>query len=130
MTHKREAKEMKRRTLATLAAAILTVFLSTAAQAATNDAEDSDTRLVDAKVVEVTERRISVIARSGVEHVIALDTVGTRITLGTSDVRPADLKVGDVVTVVLDAESPLKLARQITVGAPAGGFARLARVQE
>jgi hypothetical protein len=130
MTTGREAKEMKRRTLATLMAAILGVFLSTAAHAATANTEDSDTRFVDAKVVEVTEQRISVIARSGVEHVIALDAVGTRVSLGGSDVRPADLKVGDVVTVTLDAESPLKLARQITVGVPAGGFARLARVQE
>ncbi|HZI20565.1 MAG TPA: hypothetical protein VEY09_18495 [Pyrinomonadaceae bacterium] len=121
---------MKSRTLATLTAAILAVFLSTAARAATSDAEDSDTRFTDAKVVEVTEQRISIIARSGVEHVIALDSVGTRVTLAGSDVRTADLKVGDIVTVVLDAESQLKLARQITVGAPAGGFARLARVRE
>jgi len=121
---------MKTRTLATLTAAILAVFLTTAARAATSDSEDSDTRFVDAKVVEVTDKRISVIARSGVEHVVALDAAGTKVSLGGKDVRPADIRVGDVVTVVLDAESPLKLARQITVGAPAGGFARLARLQE
>jgi hypothetical protein len=121
---------MKSKTLATLTAAVLAVFLSATAHAATSDLEDTDSRFVDAKVVEVTERRISVIARSGVEHVIALDTVGTKVSLMGRDVRPAELRVGDVVTVVLDAESPLKLAREITVASPAGGFARLARLQE
>lgn len=119
---------MKRKALITLTATFLTVFLSTAAHAAISDTEDTDTRFVDAKVVEVSERRIAVIARSGVEHVVALDAEGTQISLGGRDVKVGDLRVGDIVTVVLDAESPLKLARQIKVEALAGS--RLARLKE
>jgi hypothetical protein len=111
---------MRRRTYTTLAAVILTVFLAGAANASVSNSEDTDTRFVDAKVVEVTERRISVIARSGVEHVIAMDGVGTKVTLGDREVKPAALRVGDVVTVELDARNPLKFARHISVGVPAG----------
>lgn len=119
---------MKRKTLNILTAAFLAIFLSSSAHAVTSDLEDTDTRFVDAKVVEVSEQRIAVIARSGVEHVIALDAENTQVSLGGKDVLAADLRVGDIVTVVLDSESRLKLARQIKVEALAGS--RLARLRE
>jgi hypothetical protein len=113
---------MKRKTLATLTAVLMAILFSVnMARASVLADEDTDTRFVGAKVVEVNERHISIIARSGVEHVIAVDRTGTKVSRSGNEVKPEALRVGDVVTVELDAESPLKLARHISVGAPARG---------
>ena len=110
---------MKRRSLATLFAVLLLAVFSTAALAANADEEDTDTRLVDAKVVEVNERHISVIARTGVEHVIAINSDDTLVRNKGIIVSLKDLRVGDVVSVELDALNPLKFARHIVIAVPA-----------
>jgi hypothetical protein len=110
---------MKRQSLATLLAVLLLTVFSTAALAANADEEDTDTRLVDAKVVEVNERHISVIARTGVEHVIAINSNDTLVRNKGTIVSLKDLRVGDVVSVELDALNPLKFARHIVIAVPA-----------
>jgi hypothetical protein len=110
---------MKRRSLATLFAVLLLTVFSTAALAARADEEDTDTRLVDAKVVEVNERHISVIARTGVEHVIAINNSDTLVRSKGTIVSLKDLREGDTVTVELDALNPLKFARHIVIAVQA-----------
>ena len=111
---------MRQRSLAGLFAFLLAVTLSAPALASADKDADTDTRMVDAKVVEVNERHISVVARSGVEHVIATDAADTRVTQEGKRVSLKDLKVGDVVTVELDEQSQLKFARHISIAAQAG----------
>lgn len=91
------------------------IFAAGMTPAADTNDEDTDTRIVEAEVVEITATRISVIARSGVEHVIALDDTHTKITADGETVNIKDVREGDVVTIELDAESPLKLAKNIQV---------------
>ena len=113
------AKRMKQRHLVKiLTAALLLTFLSyTAARASSlEDAnEDTDTRMIDARVVEVTDARISVVARTGVEHVIAIDRTDTKVTIDGLAVALQDLREGDVVTVELDANNPMKFAKNISM---------------
>ena len=112
---------MRRRSLAGLIAVTLTLAAYAPALAASDRAQqDTDVRKVDAKVVEVNERHISIVARTGVEHVIATDAADTHVTLRGKRVELKKLRVGDVVTVDLDAESPLKFARRIVIGEQAG----------
>lgn len=110
---------MKQRHLVNiLTAALLLTFLSfTAARASSlGDAnEDTDTRMIDAHVVEVTDARISIVARTGVEHVIAIDRTDTKVTIDGLVVSLQDLREGDVVTVELDAKNPMKFARNISM---------------
>ena len=108
---------MRQRHLATIFAALLLMFFSTAARAATDGDrnEDTDNRLVDAKVVEVSDARISVIARTGVEHVIAIDRVDTKVTIDGEVVSLKDVREGDVITVELDAQNPIKFAKNISM---------------
>ncbi len=111
---------MKRRSLVTLFAVLLLTVFSTAATFAANaDEEDTDTRLVDAKVVEVNERHISVIAQTGVEHVIAINNSDTLVRSKGTIVSPKDLREGDIVTVELDALNPQKFARHIVIAVKA-----------
>ena len=108
-----------RRSRVSLIAIVLTALLAAPAWAATGG-EDTDTRMVDAKVVEVTDDHISVIARTGVEHVIATADVATKVTIEGKQVSLKDLRQGDVVTVELDAENPLKFARRINIAVRSG----------
>jgi hypothetical protein len=109
---------MKRQRLATLfAALLLTVFYTTATTVAFESSEeDTDTKMVAARVVEVTEMRISVIARSGVEHVIAIDGAGTKVKVDGRLVSLKDVREGDIITVELDEKNPVKFAKNIEVG--------------
>ncbi len=112
---------MKRRNLANLLAALLIAACSSTALAASGGTdEDTDTRFVNAKVVEVTDSRISVVARSGVEHVIAIDGSNTRVLIEGERVSLKDVRQGDVVTVELDEQNPVKFARNISVTAQPG----------
>ena len=110
---------MKQRHLVKIltAALLLTFFSFTATRASSlEDAnEDTDTRMIDARVVEVTDARISVVARTGVEHVIAIDRADTKVTIDGLAVALQDLREGDVVTVELDADNPMKFAKNITM---------------
>ena len=117
---------MRRRSLASLFAVVLALAAYAPALAANGD-EDTDVRMVDAKVVEVNSRHISVVARSGVEHVIATDAADTHVTHKGKRVEMKRLKVGDLVTVDLDAANPLKFARRIVIGDQAGATLASAR---
>ena len=108
---------MNSRSCKTIFAALLIAFslATTALQANPVTDDDTDTRMVDARVVEVAETRISVIARSGVENVIAINSEATRVTIDGNSVSLADLRVGDIVTIQLCSVNRLKLARNISV---------------
>jgi hypothetical protein len=118
---------MRRRSLACVIAVLMSAAVYAPALAAKGDGDDTDVRLVDAKVVEVNDRHISVVARTGVEHVIATDADGTHVTLKGSRVAFKKLQVGDTVIVELDAANPLKFARRIVIGAQAGSTLASAR---
>lgn len=107
---------MTKRILAAAALALLVTLGPNVALASGDDDADTDTRFVKARVVEVSERRIAVITRSEVEHVIAVDGEGTKVRVGDRLVSVKDLREGDVVTVELDELNPMKFARNITVG--------------
>lgn len=111
---------MRRRSLASLIAVMISLAVYAPALAAPKGEKDSDTRMVDAKVVEVNDRHISIIARTGVEHVIATDSADTHVTLRGKRVELKSLHVGDLVTVELDAQNPLKFARRIVIGEQTG----------
>ena len=110
---------MRRRSLASLIALMLTLAAYAPAHAS-DGAQDTDVRKVDAKVVEVNDRHISIVARTGVEHVIATDAADTHVTLAGKRVELKKLRVGDVVTVDLDTANPLKFARRIIIGEQSG----------
>ena len=118
---------MCRRSLASLFAVILALAAYAPALAAADGAEDTDVLMVDAKVVETGARHISVIARTGVEHVIATDAADTHVTHKGKRVELKRLRVGDVVTVHLDAANPLKFARRIVIGEQGGTAVASAR---
>src|SRR5215210_8147666 len=111
---------MRRRSLAGLIAVMLTLGTYAPALAASDGPQDTDVRKVDAKVVEVNDRHISIVARTGVEHVIATDAADTHVTLRGKRIDLKKLRVGDVVTVDLDASSQLKFARRIVIGEQSG----------
>ena len=119
---------IKRRYLASLLAALLLTFFSNAALAAINDDnEDTDLRMVNARVVEVADGHISIITRSGVEHVIAIDSTGTKVTIEGQAVSLKDVREGDVVTVELDEHNPMMFARTITMSSEQVQVARVRR---
>lgn len=107
---------MRSKPLAAFLAAMLLMFFSTAIQASGDGKnEDTDTRMVGAKVLEVAESHISVMARTGVEHVIAVDSVGTKVTVDGKAVSLKEIREGDIVTVELDAKKPVKFAKNIVM---------------
>jgi hypothetical protein len=108
---------MKRRSLAIIISILVSAAAHTAsALAAGPTDDDTDARMVDAKVVEVNDSHISVVARTGVEHVIATDTADTHVVRKGKRVKFKELKVGDLVTVELDASKSVKFARHIVIG--------------
>lgn len=92
-----------------------------------NKDEDTETRIINAQVVEVTDARISVMVRTGVEHVIMINRKNTKVTIDGADVLLKDVKEGDIVTIELDAASPMKLAKGIRVIAHSNETARINR---
>lgn len=108
---------LRQRSLPTIFAALLIALFYTNAPAAskTEEGKDTDTRMINAKVVEVNDSHISVIARTGVEHVIAVDRNDTKITRDGKVVSLKDLREGDVVTVELDAGKQMKFAKNISM---------------
>ena len=105
---------------------MMMVFSATAL-AADTDGQDTKARLVNAKVVEVTDGHISVITPKGVEHVIAIDDEGTKVMIDEEFVSLKDLREGDVVTVELDTLNPLKFAMSIEISKQAAS--QVARVR-
>ena len=115
---------MKRRLVSFGSIILLTLFAvaTTAASSA-----DTDLRLVDAEVVEATEMRLSVIAQTGVEHVIAIDRADTRVTINGRQVAISEVRVGDIVTIELYADRQVKFARRIQIAPAANGHVARAR---
>ena len=105
---------MKRKALVILLALLLMLF-SAVQIAGANGNEDTDTHIVGAKVVEVAEAHISVMARTGVEHVIAVNGTATKVTIDGKVVSLKDVREGDVVTIELDAKKPVKFAKNISM---------------
>ncbi|HEX8458328.1 MAG TPA: hypothetical protein VF656_13595 [Pyrinomonadaceae bacterium] len=107
-------RTFKRAIFSTLA---LTLMLgaSAARAAVLTDDPDTDGRLVNVRVVEVGDEHISVMTREGVEHVIAICHINTQVKRGKQYVHCKDLRVDDVVTIVLDEEKPVKFAKNIEV---------------
>ena len=66
-------------------------------------------------------------ARTGVEHVIAVDREGTKVTINGEAVSLKDLREGDIVTVELDAQKPVKFAKNIELRPEGGQLARVRR---
>jgi len=120
---------MNRRHLAGMLAVLLLTLFSNAALAATGDNEmdDSETLFINAKVVEVAEWHISVIARSGIEHVIAIDNADTKVTIEGQEVSLKDVREGDVVTIQLDEKNPMKFAKTISMNSEQAQVARVRR---
>ena len=98
-----------------LLAALFIIVSSFTVLAANDPAEDSDILLANARVVEVNDKRIAVIARSGVEHVIAVGSHGTKVKMGSRVVALREVREGDLVTIELDEKSMVKLARNIQI---------------
>ncbi|HKR02868.1 MAG TPA: hypothetical protein VJT09_19475 [Pyrinomonadaceae bacterium] len=119
---------MRRKTLSGLMAALLlTVFTNTNLAAARGGDDDTETRIAQAKVVEVAESHISVMARSGLEHVIAVDREGTKVTVDGRVVSLKEVREGDVVTIELDAQKPVKFAKNIEMRSGQSQVARVRR---
>ena len=117
---------LRRKNLAAVVAAMLLVF-STSALADDTDGPDTSSRLINAKVVEVTDGHISVITSKGIEHVIAIDDEGTKVMIDEEFVSLKDLREGDVVTVELDTLNPLKFAMSIEISKQAASQVARAR---
>jgi hypothetical protein len=111
---------MKRRAGFRLSIALLLTLTAARGLAAVDNEEDTDVRLVAARVVEINDQHISVVARSGVEHVIGIDHTGTRVRRGGKYVSFAELRKGDIVTVELDAARQVKFAKQIEITGATG----------
>ena len=118
---------MRRKPLAVLAAMLFTFFAIGIQAAPLGGDDDTDTRIVEARVVEVAEAHVSVMARTGVEHVIAVDREGTKVMMNGEVVSLKDLREGDVVTVELDAQKPVKFARSILMRPEGSQVARVRR---
>jgi hypothetical protein len=119
---------MKRKTLVSFLAAMLLTFFSNGILLATGSTEeDTDNRIVEAKVVEVAESHISVMARTGVEHVIAVDREGTKVTIDGRVVSLKDLREGDIATIELDAQKQVKFAKNISLRSEQSQVARVRR---
>ena len=117
---------MKLKRLTIILAALLVTFLSSSVQAGVTE-EDTDTRLLHAKVVEVADGHISVMARTGVEHVIAVDRDTTKVTIDGRAVSLKDLREGDIATIELDAHNRVKFANNISLRTDQPQLARVRR---
>ena len=117
---------MERKNLAAILTGFLVVLFSINAQAASSGRveEDTDTRFVNARVVEITEERLSVIAQTGVEHVIAVDREKTRVTINGRSVALKEVREGDIINVELDEVNPVKFAKNISMRADQMAVAR------
>jgi hypothetical protein len=91
------------------------LFAVNARAGGSGDEKDTDTRLVNAKVVEITDARVSVMAQTGVEHVIAIDIDKTRVTRDGQNVSIKEVREGDIITIELDEMNPVKFAKNISM---------------
>jgi len=68
-----------------------------------------------------------VMARTGVEHVISVDREGTKVTIDGEAVSLKDVREGDIVTIELDAQKPVKFAKNISMRSEQSQVARVRR---
>lgn len=117
---------MRRKHLAAFFISMIVMFFSINAQAqrSGNEEKDTDTRFVNAKVMEITDARVSVIAQTGVEHVIAIDGEKTRVTRDGQSVSIKEVREGDVITIELDERNPVKFAKNISMRTEATAVAK------
>ncbi|MBV9210721.1 MAG: hypothetical protein JOZ52_08840 [Acidobacteria bacterium] len=110
-------------------AVLVLAAVSASAQAVAKDSatDDTETKLIDAKVVEVAEHHISVIARTGVEHVIEINNERTKVTIEGEEVSLKNVREGDVITIELDEQNPIMFAKNITFSASAEQVAKVRR---
>ncbi|MGH9942279.1 MAG: hypothetical protein ACRD9R_07975 [Pyrinomonadaceae bacterium] len=106
---------MKRSKLQNIIGIMIMLALSSTWTIAKPLGDDTENKLVDARVVEIAERHISVIAQTGVEHVIAINREGTKVWLGERSVSLRDVHVDDVITIELDEANAVKFAKQIEI---------------
>lgn len=105
---------------------LLTAFSASAqAVADSNASDDTETKLVDAKVVEVADNHISVIASTGVEHMIEINNEGTKVTIEGEEVSLKNVREGDIVTIELDEQNPVKFAKNISMSSLSEQVARV-----
>jgi hypothetical protein len=105
---------------------MMLMFVSINAKAAFsgNDNKDTDTRLVNARVVEITDAHVSVIAQTGVEHVIGIDPEKTRVTREGQSISIKEVREGDLINIDLDEKNPIKFAKNISMRTEATAVAR------
>jgi hypothetical protein len=117
---------MRRKHLAAFFVSMTIMLLAIDARAAFTggDERDTDNRLVNAMVVEITDARVSVMAQTGVEHVIAIDMEKTRVTRDGQNVSIKEVREGDVITIELDEKNPVKFAKNISMQADSTAMAR------
>jgi hypothetical protein len=92
--------------------------------ARSNDWDNDENRFENARVVEITDSRLSIIASSGVEHVIAVDADHTDVKRDGKIVSLKDLRVGDIVSVELDEKNAVMFAKNIELNSNSGFVAR------
>jgi hypothetical protein len=114
---------MRQKHLAAFFVSMIVMLFSINAQAGI-DEKDTDTRLTNAEVIEITDARLSVMAQTGVEHVIAIDMEKTRVTRDGKNVSIKEVREGDVITIELDEKNPVKFARNISMQAGTTAVAR------
>src|SRR5258707_1727818 len=94
---------------------LLLVMVSDLSFAALQSGRDhnANNEFINAKVVEITDTRIAVIAETGVEHVIAIDSNRTKVTVDGFPVSVRELRIGDIVSVKLDDANRVMFAQAI-----------------
>jgi hypothetical protein len=117
---------MKRQNLVAIFVGMILMLVSINAKAAFygDDNKDTDTRLVNARVVEITDAHVSVIAQTGVEHVIGIDPEKTRVTREGQSISIKDVREGDFININLDEKNPMKFAKSISMRTEATAVAR------
>ncbi|HEV7842156.1 MAG TPA: hypothetical protein VGO69_00595 [Pyrinomonadaceae bacterium] len=117
---------MRRKHLAAFLVSMIVMLFSinARAQLSGNGERDTDTRLVNAKVMEITDSRLSVMAQTGVEHVIAIDMEKTSVTRDGQNVSVKEVREGDIITIELDEKNPVKFAKNISMRNDATAVAR------
>jgi hypothetical protein len=104
---------MKQFRLAVLVLVVATFSSNVTFAAMRPDGDETESKFSNARVIEVTDSHISVIANTGVEHVVAVDGNHTAVLVNGNRVSIKNLREGDLVTIELDVKNPVMFAREI-----------------
>lgn len=99
--------------LAVLVLAVAAFSSNVTFAAIRSDGDDTESKFSNARVIEVTESHISIVATTGVEHVVAVDGNHTAVLVNGIRVSIKDLREGDLVSIQLDVKNPVMFAREI-----------------